>query len=692
MRAAYNVSNFPTESHVRKIRDWFRRHWVACAVVALLVIQVAQFTYVVHRESLTFDEDNHSFSGYMMWHTHDYGLNPEHPPLVKLLAAIPTLDKHLWTPPLQGRFFKQEAYLDGRDWLARNDGASQHLLFEMRMMTGILAVGLSLVIFFAAREFFGTGAALFALVLASFDPNLLAHSALVTTDMGVTLFFVASIYAFYRYVKQPGWWRLILAAVAAGLLISSKHSGVLFAPMLVVLILWEVATTPRGRRLRTALRLAGAFAFIIVGGCLVLWAFFGFRYAARPAGLHMHPTLAAYAAGLSPFDQSVILGFAHWHLLPESELMGLVDVKRMAQFYPTFILGHNYAHGLWWYFPVAVLIKTTLGLLALLALAVFAMVTGRLRFRREVAYLVLPSLLYFGIAMAAGMDIGARHVLPVYALATILAGGAIMALARRNGRWIPAWTWACCLLVVAHVASALSVFPNYIAYANRAWGGPANVHNLLSDANVDWAQQLYQVKAWQDAHPSQSCWFAYFANPEVDPAVYGIHCKMLPTADTGWLGGSAIVPPVIHGPVFISAGDLSGCEMPSSQFNPYRSFQHRKPVASIDYGVFVYQGTFAVPQAAALSRAQHVGQLLRQHHPNQALALAREAVKIDPTDLKAQSALADAALATHHTAEARAALEAAITAAKRLSPAAQKGYLPGLQSRLRKLPPPPAAH
>ncbi|MGC2163085.1 MAG: glycosyltransferase family 39 protein [Silvibacterium sp.] len=675
------------EVRVQSTIAWFKKHWVPCAVAALLVVQAAQFICVVHRESLTFDEDNHSFSGYMMWKTGDYGLNPEHPPLIKLLAAVPTLGKKLWTPPLQGRFFKSEAYSDGRDWFARNDGASQHLLFQMRMMTGILALGLSLVIFFATREFFGTSAALFALVIASFDPNLLAHSALVTTDVGVTCFFIASIYAFYRYVKNPGWWRLIVAAVIAGLLISSKHSGVLFAPMMLVLILWEVAATPRGQRLRTALRLAGAFAFIIIGSCIVLWAFFGFRYAARPAGLQLHPSLAVYTSGLSHFDRSAILALAHWHLLPESELMGLADVKLMAQYYPTFILGRVYAHAVWWYFPVATLIKTTLGLLALLALSAFAIVTRRLRWSREVAYLVLPAALYFVVAMSAGMDIGARHILPVYALAAILAGGTIMALSHRNGRWIPVWTWVCSLLVVAHVASALSVFPNYIAYANRAWGGPENVHNLLSDANVDWAQQLYQVKAWQDRHPSQSCWFAYFANPEIDPAVYGIHCNMLPTADTGWSGGSAIVPPVIDGPVFISAGDLSGCEWPSDQLNPYRSFQDQKPVASIDYGVFVYQGTFAVPQVAALSRVQHASGLLQQNHPQQALLLAREAVAIDPGDLSAETSLGDIASAAGHTEEARTAFESAILSAKRLSPDVQKLYLPDLQTKLSKLPP-----
>lgn len=670
------------------IPNWFKKNWVPCAVVALLIIQIAQFTYVVHRESLTFDEGDHSFSGYMMWKTGDYGLNPEHPPLVKLLAAIPTLGKKLWTPPLQGRFFKQEAYLDGRDWLAHNDGGGQHLLFQMRMMTGILAVGLSLFIFFATREFFGTGAGLFALVIASFDPNLIAHSALVTTDMGVTCFFIAALYAFYRYVKKPGWWRLIIAAFTAGLLISSKHSGVLFAPMLVVLILWEVVTAARGQRKRTGLRLAGAFAFIVIGSCTVLWAFYGFRYAARPVGLQLHPPLAAYASGLSHLDQSVIHTFAHRHLLPESELMGLVDVKLMSQYYPTFILGHNYAHAVWWYFPVAVLIKTTLGLLALLALSVFAIITRRLRWSREVAYLILPAAVYFAIAMGVGMDIGARHLLPVYAMMDVLAGGTIMALSRRNGHWVPVWTWICSLLVVAHVASALSAFPNYMAYANRAWGGPENAHNLLSDANVDWGQQLYQVKAWQDRHPGQSCWFAYFAYPEIDPAVYGIHCKMLPNADTGWLGGSAIVPRIIHGPIFISASDLSGCEWPNSQSNPYRSFQKLKPVAAIDYGVFVYDGTFAVPQAAVLSRTQNVRELLRQHHQQQALELAREAVAIDPGDLAAETALADAAIAAGDTQEARTALESAILAAKRLSPNTRNSYLlRGLQKRLSKLPP-----
>ncbi len=113
--------------------------WVWAAVIALLALQATQTIYVVHRESLTFDEANHMFAGYMMGHTGDYGLNPEHPPLVKLLAALPLFGHDYWIPPLLGRDFKLEAYLDGRDWLAHNDGATQHMVFRMRLAAGLLS-------------------------------------------------------------------------------------------------------------------------------------------------------------------------------------------------------------------------------------------------------------------------------------------------------------------------------------------------------------------------------------------------------------------------------------------------------------------------------------------------------------------------------------------------------------------------
>jgi 4-amino-4-deoxy-L-arabinose transferase-like glycosyltransferase len=657
------------------------KRWVLWAVIALVAVQAMQMAYVVHRESLTFDEDDHMFAGYMMWHTGDYGLNPEHPPLVKLLAALPLLGRDLWVPQLKSGDFKAAAYLGGRDWLAHNDGAGQRLVFRMRLMAGLLAVGLSLLVFFAAREWFGTAAGLVALVLVTFDPNILAHSALVTTDVGVSLFFLASIYGFYRYVKQPTLQRLLLAGVAAGLLLATKHSGILLAPMLLILIGWEIASAPRGTRSRLALRLSGAFGAIVVVGVMVLWAFYGFHYSARPAGLALSTSLADYARPLSPFNDAAVMAIAHLRLLPESYLLGLVDVKRGAEFYPAFIFGKIYAHGVWWYFPAVVLIKITLGLLALIALAGFAVATGRLRKGREVAFILLPAAFYFLVAILAGLDIGSRHILPVETFLIILAAGGITALASGSRRW----AWVGAALVLAHVVSALAVFPNYMAYANEAWGGPKNLHTLLSDANVDWAQQLLQVKQWQDRHPGEECWFAYFALPEIDPAVYGIHCHAMPTPDTAWQGGEDIIPPVIEGNVLISAGDLSGCEWPSGRMSPYREFQSRKPEEMIDYGVLVYRGSFHVEQIAALSRAQRAYELLSKGDSAGALAMAREAVAIDPEEITGQTALGDAAAALGQKDEARRAWEMALTSARQLEPDAQVSYVPDLEGKLKKL-------
>jgi len=657
------------------------RRWLWAAVVALIAVQMVQTVFVVHRESLTFDEGNHMFAGYMMGHTGDYGLNPEHPPLVKLLATVPLLGRNIWVPQLKNRDFKAEAYMSGRDWVARNDGDRNQLVFQMRLAAGLLALAFSLVVFVAAREYFGDVAGLVALALACFDPNVLGHSALVTTDIGVSLFFLASTYTFYRYVKHPTLARLLVAGVTAGLLLATKHSGILLAPMLVMLIGWEVLAATKGTRGQVALRLSGAFGAIVVVGVLVLWAFYGFRYSARPAGLAMSTTLADFVAPLGPFISTVIVGIGRMHLLPESYLIGLVDVKRMAEFYPTFIFGKVYAHGVWWYFPAVILIKTTIGLLALAAISGFAIVTRRLRKGREVAFLLIPACFYLLMAIVAGIDIGARHILPADTFVFILAAGGIAALAASGKRWI----WVGAALVLAHIVSALTVFPNYIAYANEAWGGPKNVHNLLSDANADWGQQLFQVKEWQDKHPGGDCWFAYFANPEIDPGVYGIHCQRMPTMDTFWLGGVDNIAPVIEGTVFLSAGDLSGCEWPSGRMSPYGAFQSLKADDIIDGGVLVYRGRFEVKQAAALSRAVNAIHMMWKGDAAGALPLAREAVAIDPTEIMSQTVLGDAAAALGQKDEARKAWQAALDQAKQLEPDAQVSYVPDLETKLKKL-------
>jgi hypothetical protein len=137
--------------------------------------------------------------------------------------------------------------------------------------------------------------------------------------------------------------------------------------------------------------------------------------------------------------------------------------------------------------------------------------------------------------------------------------------------------------------------------------------------------------------------------------------------------------------VLISAGDLSGCEWPSGQLNPYRSFQSRRPDFTIDDSVFVYQGTLAIPEISALASAQQSQGLLMRGLSGPALALAREAVATSPDNLITQTALGDAAAATGDKQTAKAAWQAALQIAQRLEPGAQSSYIPDLESKIKRL-------
>jgi len=644
----------------------------------LIILQMILVAIIVHGESLTFDEGDHIFAGYMMWHSGDYGLNPEHPPLVKLVATLPLLQEKLWVPPLQQRMFKREAYLDGRDFLERNDGPGHGLLFRMRLVAGVFAVGLSVMVFLMGSKLFGESAGLLALLLVVFEPNVLANSDLVTTDVGVACFFLATIYCFYRYARQPSVIGLLLTGLAAGLALASKHSGILLAPILLALTLVEIACAERGRRKRMAGTLIGGFAVIVVLAVVVLWAFYGFRYAARPAGLVMNPTLSEYLAPLKGMNGWVIGHLANWRLLPESYLMGMTDIHYAVQQYAIFLLGHDYAHGVWWYFPVALSIKTSLGLIGLVVLGGIALISRRLRQRRQLAYLVVPGAIYLAAAILSGMNIGTRHVLFLYPLAAMLAAAGLIALAQHSRRWI----WIGGGLVACHVLSAMAVFPAEMAYGNEAWGGTANTHKYLSDSSVDWAQQLPHVKQWVDAHPGEECWFAYSAYPDLRPQAYGITCHLLPTAHTRGEILPVDVPETIHGNLLLSADDLEACDWPSDQLNVFERFRWMPMAEQIDHSVFVYHGDFHVPEAAALGEVQKSKILLRENRPADALVAAQKAVALQPENLLAQMALGDAQAALGDKNSARAAYELALAAAYRLEADAQPLFVPDLEQKL----------
>ena len=658
---------------------------IVLSVLGLLTVLFLQLALSIRQESQTWDEGDHIFAGYRSWTNADFGLNPEHPPLVKLVATAPLLRLPLQTPKLQDRDFKTEAFLDGRDFLYQND--ADMILFRTRIAAALFTLLLALLVFLATREMFRTSAAFIALTLLVFEPNLLAHGAVVTTDVGLSCFLFAAVYAFYRYVKAPSSARLIVVGVAAGLALAAKHTGLLVFPMLLLLALCEVVRNrevkgwSKGAVAKPARQMGRLAVALVITGLIaagVLWAFYGFRYSARPAGLEMNPSLANYTQKLKPHEASAVSTLARWRLLPESYLYGLTDVRWVADSMQTYILGKVYPHGVWFYFPVAFVIKSTLPFLILAVLAVAAITTRKLKQCREILFLTIPPALFLAVSMSSGLNIGVRHILPLYVFLSVLIGGAASAFIRSDRRW----GYAIALLLLFHAVSSLRVFPSYIAYANELWGGPANTYKYLTDSNTDWAQQLKATKLYLDKRGVKDCWIAYFAQGLVDPAYYGIPCKPLRTVLTPWLQTPVEAPATIEGPVLISAGTLSGFEIGPGPLNPYDQFQKLQPSAVIQYGIFVFDGHFSIPLAAALVHEQRARDLLAVNQIDRAFEEAEAAITVYPDCVTSQILLGDMMLLRKRPVEARAAYEKALTLAQTVEPEFQRQWIPALKEKL----------
>jgi 4-amino-4-deoxy-L-arabinose transferase-like glycosyltransferase len=655
---------------------------VAAGVVCLLLILGLQLLLSIRHESQTWDEADHIFAGYKSWTDADFGLNPEHPPLVKLLATIPLFSSPLKTPKLENRFFKEDAFLGGKDFLYTNDAES--ILLRTRTAAATLTLLLALIVFLGTREMFGTGAAFIALMLLVFDPNLLAHGALVTTDAGLSCFMFASIFAFYRFVKAPSIWRMAVVGISTGLALAAKHTGFLVFPMLLLLATCEVVryylskSGTKEAAGKHMIKIAAALSGITVIALAVLWSFYGFRYAARPAGLLLNPPLVEYVQGLKPRESGIVSRMSQWHVLPESYLYGLADVRLTAEYYTSFLLGKIYAHGVWFYFPVAFLIKSTLGFLALLLLTAAVIATRRLNCWREIFFLIVPPIFYLVVAISVGMNIGVRHILPIYIFLAALIGGATWALIRQNRRW----AYLVAVLLLMHAGSSLHAYPSYMAYSNELWGGPPKTYKYLTDSNADWGEQLKATKQYLDQRGVKDCWFVYFAAGVAEPSYYGIPCKPLPTVNTLWLKEPMEVPASIDGPVLISASNLSGFEFGPGTLDPYGQFKQLVPTAVIQNGIFVFDGHFELHLASALIRIQKAQNYLAAKQTDQALTEAQAAVTLAPDAVQSQMILGDVFEAKGQTEQARGAWQKALVLAQTVEPEFQIRSIPDIEGKL----------
>ncbi len=643
-------------------------YWLAA--VGLLVLLAAEIFLSSRQQSQVFDESDHLYAGYEYWKHGDFGRNPEHPPLAKLVAASALLPLELKEPadyPIP--YFKAQDFFNGSKFLYAAD--ADQLLERGRGMLLVFSLALALAVFASGREMFGAAAGLLAMTLFCLEPMVLANGGLITTDMSLSCMFFVSVWAFYRYTKRPTLGRLAVCAIAAGLTLAAMQSGVFLFPILGVIALTEVVfgrarPDGRGSRVgsawRTAASLMVGLVVMAVVSYGVLWAFYGFRYAARPVGLAMTPTLDAFSAAIPNKAESAAIGFcARHHLLPEAYLYGWSDILQIPGLRVTYLLGRLHLGGKWFLFPVMILLKSTITLMVLVVLAPFA---GVWRRGREFRFLAIPAVSYLLIAILSGMSAESRYLLPIYPFCIVLAGAAAWELARRSrGSAI-----GVAALLVFAAASSLHAFPGYLTYVNEAFGGPSNSYREVSNSNGDWGQGLKWLKSYVDANHVSDCWFDY-SLPFVDPKYYGIDCKPLASAWAAHgLVPAAPVPRTISGTVLLSASELNGHLWGPGVLNPYEQFSHLRPDAEVGNVVLVYQGSFDVPLLSAYSHVNAAFKLMRGKQMAAAVTELEEAAKLAPDSAEIQSDLGDALAAAGKKDEARQANERALQLARSVHP------------------------
>jgi hypothetical protein len=213
--------------------------------------------------------------------------------------------------------------------------------------------------------------------------------------------------------------------------------------------------------------------------------------------------------------------------------------------------------------------------------------------------LLAPAALVLAAGMASSINIGIRHMLPLWPFVIVAGVCGAWPLVQRT-RLLQLVAAA---LLLFHIVSTLVAAPHFIAYANELWGGTDRTHRLLKDSNVEWGQNTHLVREYVEANGIRDCWFASYGHGAISRALQP--CHLLPAL--GWTAGTAVVDPlpqVIRGTVFVSAAAL-----PPRGSSDYHPIVTRPPDAILGGSILVYTGEFHVPALAARVEAVRRRQL-----------------------------------------------------------------------------------
>lgn len=486
------------------------------AAFFLLIFVFSITVFSIRNDSVTMDEVAHLPSGYAYLTQKDMRLNPEHPPLLKDLAAFPLLfikginfpsNIKAWQEDINGQ------WTFGFNFLYEAGNPVDKMIFWGRIPMILVLIVLGFYLFKWAKEIFGKKAALLALFLFSFSPTFLAHGRLVTTDVGAAIGIFVATYYFLGALKAPIRKNILLAGIAFGLAQLLKFSVILLIPFFVILslVFWLVKKESWQKVLKV-------FVLVMVIGFIVIWPVYQYHVLEYPSERQSEDIQFLLSSHQIRFLGPLLAWMAKVPLLRAyaQYLLGLFLVlQRGAGGHTTYFLGEISAAGWKNYFPVVYAIKVPLAfhILTIIALLYTAYSVKKPFWQNTLKRtkdwleshfaefaMILFILIYWAFSLSANLNIGVRHLLPTFPFTIILVSGIIISLLKEPFLKLRYVFLGALLLWQA--ISVLALYPHFLTYFNELAGGPDNGYIYTVNSNLDWGQDLRRLKDWVSNPPA----------------------------------------------------------------------------------------------------------------------------------------------------------------------------------------------
>lgn len=556
------------------------RHAAEALCFVMLLLMAINFLTVIFRKNITIDEATHIPAGYYHLVDGNFRFNNEHPPLIKMFAAVPLLFIQPAAPPLPeaGPAKSHREYAANATWSfwGANTGHFETISFWSRVPMIVIALALGALIFIYTRQLFGPRAAVFAVALFSLEPTVLAHGRVVQTDVPVALAYLLFFFALHAYASVPTMRRALRLGLASGLALVTKFSMIVIAPILVsaFALVW-IASPRRGQR-RTQLASQAIFALFVA--VLVVNAAYYF---------HSRPLYAAEVEFISEntpshFNEVMFSLRTFSKVVPTDFLYGTYRVLVLnRKGHPASLLGMYSEHGWWYYFPIAFALKTTLPFL-LLCVAALLWSGWRLFGKREkyILVLIIPLGIYAALSMTSRINFGIRHFLPAFPFLFIL-GGAFLDHLLRLQRARRMATAVVVLSLCWMCAETVRAYPHYMSYMNQlTWQHPRWYY--LSDSNIEWGDDVRALAEYLRARDETKVRARLLGGRGILDQ-YGVEYDDL-------LPSSPDVPLPETRYVAIGASFLSGTFVPfEGARNLFAEYRQRAPEAVFGNSIYLYR-------------------------------------------------------------------------------------------------------